>query len=150
MKEAIRLSMTGMANNEGGPFGAVIVRNNQIIGRGNNQVTSTNDPTAHAEMIAIREACKNIGSHQLEDCDVYTSCEPCPMCLAALYWARVRKIYYGCSRNDAAAIGFDDDFIYEEIGKDLNQRSIDMEALDREAALKAFLAWQQKPDKTEY
>ncbi|MCB0536467.1 MAG: nucleoside deaminase [Bacteroidetes bacterium] len=150
MQEAIDLSFTGMANKEGGPFGAVVVRNNEIIGRGNNRVTKDNDPTSHAEINAIRDACKNIGSFQLTDCVVYTSCEPCPMCLAAIYWARVKKIYFGCSRIDAAAIGFDDDFIYEEIKKSKTHRSIEVEQISRVDAIEAFLEWENKIDKVKY
>ena len=150
MQEAIDLSLTGMANKEGGPFGAVVVRNNEIIGRGNNRVTKDNDPTSHAEINAIRDACKNIGSFQLTDCVVYTSCEPCPMCLAAIYWARVKKIYFGCSRIDAAAIGFDDDFIYEEIKKSKTHRSIEVEQISRVDAIEAFLEWENKIDKVKY
>ena len=150
MQEAIDLSFTGMANKEGGPFGAVVVRNNEIIGRGNNRVTKDNDPTSHAEINAIRDASKNIGSFQLTDCVVYTSCEPCPMCLAAIYWARVKKIYFGCSRIDAAAIGFDDDFIYEEIKKSKTHRSIEVEQISRVDAIEAFLEWENKIDKVKY
>ena len=150
MQEAIDLSFTGMANKEGGPFGAVVVRNNEIIGRGNNRVTKDNDPTSHAEIYAIRDASKNIGSFQLTDCVVYTSCEPCPMCLAAIYWARVKKIYFGCSRIDAAAIGFDDDFIYEEIKKSKTHRSIEVEQISRVDAIEAFLEWENKIDKVKY
>lgn len=150
MQEAINLSFTGMANKEGGPFGAVVVLNNEIIGRGHNRVTKDNDPTSHAEINAIRDACKNIGSFQLTDCIVYTSCEPCPMCLAAIYWARVKKIYFGCSRIDAAAIGFDDDFIYEEIKKSQTHRSIEVEQISRVDAIEAFLEWENKIDKVKY
>src|SRR4030095_1113397 len=117
MLEAIRLSSDGMNLDIGGPFGCVIVRNNEIIGRGNNQVTSTNDPTAHAEVTAIRNACRQLNTFQLEDCELYTSCEPCPMCLGAIYWSKIKKIYYACTRTDAASIGFSDDFIYNEIPK---------------------------------
>ncbi len=150
MQEAINLSFTGMANKEGGPFGAVVVRDNKIIGRGHNTVTKANDPTCHAEINAIRDACKNIGSFQLTDCIVYTSCEPCPMCLAAIYWARVKKIYFGCSRIDAAAIGFDDDFIYEEIKKSQLHRSIEVVQISRVDAIEAFLEWENKIDKVKY
>lgn len=150
MKEAIRLSIKGMDNNEGGPFGAVVVRNNEIIGRGNNRVTTDNDPTSHAEINAIRDACKNIGSFELTDCVIYTSCEPCPMCLSAIYWARIEKIYFGCSKVDAAAIGFDDNFIYEEFKKLETDRSIETEQLDRTEAIEAFLKWENKTDKIKY
>ena len=117
MLRAIELSKNGLESGKGGPFGCVIVKDGKIIGEGNNQVTSTNDPTAHAEMVAIRNACKNINSFQLEGCEVYTSCEPCPMCLGAIYWARPDKIYFANNRSDAAEIGFDDAFIYDEIEK---------------------------------
>ena len=115
MQEAIELARNGIQNNEGGPFGAVVVKDGEVIGRGNNCVTSTNDPTAHAEVIAIRDACKNLGTFQLEGCVIYTSCEPCPMCLGAIYWARPAKVYYGCTKKDAADVDFDDAFIYKEL-----------------------------------
>ncbi len=150
MHEAIRLSEHGMNLNEGGPFGSVIVLNGEIIGRGNNKVTSTNDPTAHAEVTAIRDACIRLGRFELADCEIYASCEPCPMCLGAIYWAKLRKIYFGCSRRDAASIGFSDDFIYHEISLDHNQRSIPIEQLMREEALRVFDDWNMKPDKINY
>src|SRR5215467_14490780 len=115
MREAIRLSIQMMRRGKGGPFGAVIVKDNKIVGRGCNQVTSASDPTAHAEIVAIREACRRLEAFQLDDCDLYTSCEPCPMCLAAIYWARIRRVFYGNTRQDAAKIEFDDDFIYREV-----------------------------------
>ena len=115
MEEAVKAAIQGMDNNESGPFGCVVVKDGKIIGRGNNKVTSTNDPTAHAEITAIREACQHLNSFQLEGCVIYTSCEPCPMCLGAIYWARPDKVYYGSNQKDAADIGFDDQFIYEEI-----------------------------------
>src|SRR3954468_13693922 len=126
MKEAIRISIEKMRGNHGGPFGAVVVRNGKVVGRGWNQVTSTNDPTAHAEICAIRDACKKLKTFQLDDCELYTSCEPCPMCLAAIYWARLKKIYFANTRQDAAEIGFDDDFIYQEIPLALEKRKIAM------------------------
>jgi len=150
MKEAIRLSREGMKNNEGGPFGCVIVKEGQIIGRGNNRVTSSNDPTAHAEVVAIREACQNINDFQLKGCTVYTSCEPCPMCLGAIYWARPDKIYFACSREDAAAIDFDDDFLYKEIPLPLDQRKIETRQILREEGNKVFVEWSEKVDKIEY
>ena len=150
MQEAIRLSKEGMENNQGGPFGCVIVRDGEIIGRGNNKVSSTNDPTAHAEVVAIRNACANIGSFQLDDCIVYTSCEPCPMCLGAIYWARPKKIYFACSREDAANIDFDDDFIYQEIGMPVGERTIPSEQILQSDAVKVFQAWKEKGDKTLY
>jgi guanine deaminase len=150
MLEAIRLAEQGMNQNEGGPFGCVIVKDGLIIGRGNNKVISTNDPTAHAEITAIREACDHLHSFQLEGCEIYTSCEPCPMCLGAIYWARPAKVYFACTREDAAAIGFDDQFIYEEIDKSLASRSIPMEQLLYSEALEVFRAWSLKPDKIKY
>jgi tRNA(Arg) A34 adenosine deaminase TadA len=150
MMEAIRLSKMGMDNNHGGPFGCVIVKGDEIIGRGWNQVALTNDPTAHAEVTAIRDACRNLNSFQLEGCEVYTSCEPCPMCLGAIYWARPAKIYYANTRNDAAEIGFDDSMIYEEIQLPLPQRRINISSLGREEALKIFEEWKKKEDKVVY
>lgn len=150
MREAVNAALKGMNNNEGGPFGCVIVKNGEIVGRGNNKVTSTNDPTAHAEVTAIRDACKNLGTFQLEGCDIYTSCEPCPMCLGAIYWARPNKVYYGSSQVDAANIGFDDEFIYKEIPLPYNQRSIPFEQLARDIAIKPFKDWLKKEDKTDY
>ena len=150
MKEAVDEALKGIRNNEGGPFGCVIVKDGKIVGRGHNRVTSTNDPTAHAEVTAIRDACKNLGSFQLEGCIVYTSCEPCPMCLGAIYWARPEKVYYGSNQNDAANIGFDDAFIYEEIPLPYNQRSIPFEQLARDIAIEPFNEWDTMDDKTEY
>ena len=150
MREAIQQSLEGMERNEGGPFGAVVVKNGEIVGRGNNRVTSSNDPTAHAEVVAIRDACKNLGRFELTECEIYTSCEPCPMCLAAIYWARIERIYFGCTRNDAADIQFDDAVIYNEIPKPLEQRKIPTLPLLRDEALVVFRAWQEKGDKTEY
>ena len=150
MQEAVNAALKGMRNNEGGPFGCVIVKNGKIVGIGNNKVTSTNDPTAHAEVTAIRDACKNLGSFQLEGCTVYTSCEPCPMCLGAIYWARPDKVYYGSNQEDAANIGFDEEFIYKEIPLPYNERSIPFEQLAPEIAIKPFEEWEEKEDKTEY
>jgi tRNA(Arg) A34 adenosine deaminase TadA len=150
MSEAVKSAIQGMNANEGGPFGCVIVKNGEIIGRGNNKVTSTNDPTAHAEITAIRDACKNLNSFQLEGCIIYTSCEPCPMCLGAIYWARPDKVYFGCSQKDAANIGFDDEFIYKEIELDYQNRSIPFEQSSRKEALVAFQKWQEKEDKIKY
>lgn len=150
MREAVNAALKGMENNEGGPFGCVIVKHGKIVGRGNNKVTSTNDPTAHAEVIAIRDACNNLGSFQLEGCELYTSCEPCPMCLGAIYWARPDKVYYGCNQKDAANIGFDDEFIYKEIPLPYDERSIPFEQLSREVALEPFQKWSEKENKTLY
>ncbi len=150
MREAIRLSRAKMRRNQGGPFGAIVVRNGRIIARGWNQVTSTNDPTAHAEIVAVRNACKRLKRFHLVDCEVYTSCEPCPMCLAALYWAKIRCVYYANTRKDAAKIAFDDAFIYREIKLPLARRRIPMKQLLRGEALRVFEDWQAKSDKVEY
>jgi guanine deaminase len=150
MREAIRLSIEKMQAGHGGPFGAVVVKDGRIIAQGFNQVTSTNDPTCHAEVDAIRKACKELGTFQLDDCDLYTSCEPCPMCLGAIYWARPRRVFYGNTKADAKAIGFDDQFIYEELDKPLPDRQIPMQQLLRDEALAGFEAWTNKEGKTEY
>ena len=147
MREAIRLSIQMMRRGKGGPFGAVVVRDGKIVGRGCNQVTSANDPTAHAEIVAIREACRRLKTFQLDDCDLYTSCEPCPMCLSAIYWARLGNVYYGNTRQDAAKIDFDDDFIYREVALPIGKRTLKMKQLLRDEALTAFAEWQQKTDK---
>jgi guanine deaminase len=150
MQEAIALSKKAIEQNDGGPFGCIIVKDDIIIGRGNNMVTSTNDPTAHAEVVAIRDACKNLNNFQLDGCEVYTSCEPCPMCLGAIYWARPKIIYYANHRQDAADIGFDDSMIYEEMAADITHRKIPIISLGREEALKIFVEWKNKADKTIY
>jgi len=151
IKRAIELARIGMKSGDGGPFGAIIVNSKgDIIGEGNNQVTSTNDPTAHAEVVAIRNACKNIKDFQLEGCTIYTSCEPCPMCLGAIYWARPVRIVFACSREDAAYIGFDDDHIYKEIPLPLDERQIKTDQVSRDEGVKVFHEWQEKIDKTEY
>src|SRR3954462_2676689 len=144
MQEAIRISLQMMRRGKGGPFGAVVVRGDKIVGRGGNQVTSTNDPTAHAEIVAIRDACKRLKTFQLDDCELYTSCEPCPMCLSAMYWARLRAVFYGNTRRDAAKIAFDDDFIYREVALPIRKRKLAMTQLLRNEALAAFIEWQQK------
>jgi len=150
MREAIRLSLQKMRSNHGGPFGAVVVRRGKIVGRGWNRVTSTNDPTAHAEVVAIRQACRRLKTFRLEDCELYTSCEPCPMCLAAIYWARIKKVSYANTRRDAARIGFDDDFLYREVAKPGARRKIPMKQILRAEALKVFAEWEAKPDKIRY
>jgi guanine deaminase len=150
MREAIRLSLSKMRANHGGPFGAVVVRNGKIVGRGWNRVTSTNDPTAHAEISAIREACKKLKTFRLDDCELYASCEPCPMCLAAIYWSRLRKVYYANTRKDAAAIGFDDDFLYRQVALPVLRRKLPMKQLLHNEALKVFVEWKNKSDKTPY
>ncbi|MDY7393925.1 nucleoside deaminase [Aureibaculum sp. 2210JD6-5] len=150
MNEAIQLAIDGMNANEGGPFGCVIVKDGKIVGRGNNKVTSNNDPTAHAEVTAIRDACQHLKSFQLEGCTIYTSCEPCPMCLGAIYWARPDKVYFGCNHADAAKVGFDDSFIYKELDLDFDKRSIPFQQISRNDALTAFKKWSEKEDKTVY
>jgi tRNA(Arg) A34 adenosine deaminase TadA len=150
MRAAIRLSLTKMRTNAGGPFGAVVVRRGRIVGRGWNNVTSTNDPTGHAEVNAIRDACRRLKTFQLHDCVLYASCEPCPMCLAAIYWARCRRIYYGATRLDAAQIQFDDEFLYREVAAPIAQRRLPMKQLLRREALAVFKAWAIKPDRVVY
>ena len=150
MKEAIRLARQGMLANKGWPFGAVIVRNGQIIGRGYNRVISDNDPTAHAEIIAIREACRHLDSHQLKDCTVYASCAPCPMCLGALYWARPARVVYAADAQAAANAGFDDQLIYEELKKPAAERRLPMEKMMADEGNKLFIEWRNKPDKIQY
>lgn len=150
MREAVRLSLEKMRADHGGPFGAVVVRNNHIVSRGWNQVTSTNDPTAHAEIVAIRRACSRLKSFHLVGCDLYTSCEPCPMCLASIYWARIRTVYYGATRDDAKRIAFDDDLIYRQIKLPIRRRKLPMKQMLRAEALAAFAAWERKPDKVRY
>ena len=151
MRRAIALAQAGVDSNAGGPFGCVIVKNGRVVGEGVNRVTSTNDPTAHAEIVAIRDACRNLNSFQLDGCVVYTSCEPCPMCLGAIYWARPDRIIIACDRNDAAKAGFDDAFIYDELcGSDLSQRKVPISTILRDEGLKVFQNWIAKPDKIEY
>jgi len=150
MSKAIELSIANVGTAGGGPFAALVVRGDEIISTGVNQVTSTNDPTAHAEIVAIRAACRKLNTFQLQGCDVYTTCEPCPMCLGAIYWARPARVFYANSREDAKAIGFDDDFIYEQLRLPLEERSIPMMQLMRDEALAAFRLWSEKPDKTLY
>ena len=150
MREAIQLSREGMQSSHGGPFGCVIVKDGLIVGRGNNLVTSTCDPTAHGEIVAIRDACKTLKTFNLTGCSLYTSCEPCPMCLAASYWARVDVIYYANTRADAANIGFDDDFIYREVALAIEHRSKTMKPLLRDEALKVFQEWLSKDDRIPY
>lgn len=150
MQRAIDLAQKGVDSNAGGPFGAVVVKDGEIVGEGCNSVTSTNDPTAHAEVIAIRQACAALGSFQLDGCILYTSCEPCPMCLGAIYWARPEKVYFACTRDDAANIGFDDQFIYDEISSNISDRKIDAVNFMREESLAVFENWDKKADKIEY
>jgi guanine deaminase len=150
MRAAIRLSREKMRCGEGGPFGAVVVRRDKIVGRGWNRVTSTNDPTAHAEVTAIRDACSRLKTFRLDDCEIYASCEPCPMCLAAIYWARIGKIFFAGARCDAATIGFDDDLIYREMARPVSRRKIPTRQLLCGEALKVFKEWRDKPDKVRY
>jgi guanine deaminase len=150
MRAAIALAKKGMEEGEGGPFGCVIVKNGEIIGQGNNRVTSTNDPTAHAEVVAIRHACQNLSSFQLDGCTIYTSCEPCPMCLGAIYWARPARIVYACTRHDAAAIDFDDAFLYDEIATSPESRRIPTHQILKEEAVLVFDNWALKADKKRY
>jgi tRNA(Arg) A34 adenosine deaminase TadA len=150
MRRAIALSCESVASGAGGPFGAVIVRDGQIIAEGSNRVTSTNDPTAHAEVVAIRTACAALGRFDLRGCEIYTSCEPCPMCLASIYWARLDHIYYGNDRVAAAAIGFDDEFLYREVALPVSERNVPTEQMLGEEAQTAFDAWRDKPDKVAY
>jgi tRNA(Arg) A34 adenosine deaminase TadA len=150
LERAIELSGLGMQNASGGPFGCIVVMGDEIIGEGCNEVTSTNDPTAHAEVVAIRDACKKIGSYQLTDCEIYTSCEPCPMCLGAIYWARPKRVIYANTRQDAAAIEFDDDFIYQEINTQLADRKIPFVHSPHPKAKEIFDAWKKWENKKKY
>ena len=150
MREAIALAEEGMRAGQGGPFGCVIVQGDKVVGRGNSRVTSTNDPTAHAEVTAIRHACAQLKTFQLADCELYTSCEPCPMCLSAIYWARIPAIYFANTRQDAAEIGFDDDFIYRQIPLPLEKRAIKIRQLLRDEGIATFKSWKAKSDKVRY
>ncbi|GAB4414868.1 MAG: guanine deaminase [Bacteroidia bacterium] len=149
MREALRLAQASIGQG-GGPFGAVVVRQGLLVAAGHNRVTLDQDPTAHAEVVAIRRACAVLGHFQLDDCDIYSSCEPCPMCLGAIYWARPRRLYVAATREDAAAAGFDDQFIYDEIARPPDARHIPMQMLLREEALHVFRLWQDRPDKQPY
>ncbi len=150
MQQAIQLATENVLHGRGGPFGAVVVKDEQVLATGTNQVTANNDPTAHAEVVAIRNACQALGTFQLDGCDVYSSCEPCPMCLAALYWSRCRTIYYGNNATDAARAGFDDSFLYEEVRKPLAERTIPIKRLLPDEARSSFEAWQKSPYRVEY
>ena len=150
MRRAIDLSRRNMQSGVGGPFGAVVVRNGSIVGEGSNTVTSSNDPTAHAEVEAIRDACRRLGTFSLNDCELYTSCEPCPMCLAATYWARIRAIYFGNTRADAAAAQFDDELLYHEMGTPHEKRLVPIQPLLHDEALTVFAEWMAKRDKIPY
>lgn len=150
MKRAISMAEKGMDLNAGGPFGCVIVKDDEIIAEGYNKVTSTNDPTAHAEMVAIREACRKLKTFQLDECVIYTSCEPCPMCFGAIYWARPKMVYFACTKADAAKIDFDDQFIYDELDKEIDDRDIKFVRLMRKDAVPVFEKWAEKTDRTKY
>ena len=149
MKRAIELSVESVKKG-GGPFGSIIVKNGEIVSEGSNKVTLTNDPTAHGEIVAIRNACKKINNFNLSGCELYSTCEPCPMCLSAIYWARIEKIYYANTREDAKKIDFDDSLIYSELQKNINKRKIPMIQMMRNEALKAFELWDKKTDKVKY
>lgn len=150
VREAIQLSLKSVRGNLGGPFGAVIVKDGAIVGRGWNQVTTSNDPTAHAEVVAIRAACRALNTFHLEGCSIYASCEPCPMCLAAVFWARIDHIYFSATRHDAAWAGFDDELFYAELNRPLDQRQVKLVQLCRDDALEVLREWREKPDKTDY
>lgn len=150
MEEAISLSRKCLETGKGGPFGAVVVKEGVVVGRGSNAVTVDNDPTAHAEIIAIRNACKELNTFQLVDCEIYSSCEPCPMCLGAIYWARPKALYFTASREDAAMAGFDDSLIYDEIGKDAAHRQIPTQQIPNKDAVEVFNAWRDYEEKIEY
>jgi guanine deaminase len=150
LRHAVRLSAEGMRDGAGGPFGAVIVRDDMVVAEGWNEVTSANDPTAHAEVTAIRRACKALGTFSLKGCEIFTSCEPCPMCLAAIYWARLDRITFANTRADAAAIGFDDELIYGEVSKPVEQRVIPTTRLPLSEAEAVFAEWRTKGDRTAY
>lgn len=150
IKKAVEVAVENVEKNIGGPFGAVVVKDGKIIGVGRNLVTATNDPTAHAEIQAIRAACNYLKEFQLKDCDIYSSCEPCPMCIGAIYWARPRSVYYACTKEDAAKIGFDDHFIYEEIKLPIEKRSIRMQQLMPQEFYSPFKAWEASSTKVSY
>ncbi len=150
MLRAIEIARLSVDANVGGPFGSVVVRDGEIRGEGTNRVTSTNDPTAHAEVVAIRDACEKLGTFQLDGCEIYATCEPCPMCLGAIYWARAERVYIACKREDAAAAGFDDEHIYRELALEHGQRRIPMTTAFRDEGLELFDHWVRKPDKIEY
>src|SRR3989441_705646 len=150
MRQAIELSIENVRSGKGGPFAALVVKDGRIVGVGTNLVTSTFDPTAHAEVVAIREACRALSQFQLTGCEIYTSCEPCPMCMGAIYWARPAKVYFGNTHADAARIGFDDSFIYQQLRLSQAERAIPMVQLLREEALSAFAEWERKADRVPY
>jgi guanine deaminase len=150
MRRAIALGIENVRSGKGGPFGAVVVKDGRVVAEGANRVTTTNDPTAHAEIVVIREACRVLGEFQLGGCDLYTTCEPCPMCLGAIYWARPARVFYACVAADAAAVGFDDAFIYDELKRLLPERRVPMQQLLREESLMIFSLWSSRENKTPY
>ena len=150
MRKAIELSIKNVKKNLGGPFGAIVVKDGEIVATGTNGVTTDNDPTAHAEIVAIRNACKKLNSFQLDDCEIYTSCEPCPMCMGAIYWARPKAVYFGNTKADAAKIGFDDQFIYEELDLPMPKRNLQMSQILGEEAIVAFELWEKNSEKIDY
>jgi tRNA(Arg) A34 adenosine deaminase TadA len=150
MEKAISLALENVRQGRGGPFAALVVKDGRLVGSGTNLVTATNDPTAHAELVAIREACRALGSFQLTGCEIYTTCEPCPMCMGAIYWARPARLYYAGTRGDAARIGFDDAYIYEQLRLPAGERAIPMAQVLREQALAAFAEWERKQDRVMY
>jgi guanine deaminase len=150
MEMAVRLANENVLAKNGGPFGAIIVKDGKVVGRGCNNVTTANDPTAHAEVQAIRDACRNLDSFQLTDCEIYTSCEPCPMCIGAIYWARPKAIYYACTKEDAAVIGFDDHFIYQELALPMENRTIEMKQLSFNDHDLPFRTWETNTEKVKY
>lgn len=150
MEQAVKLAYENVKTGHGGPFGAIVVKNGKIIGAGRNEVTSLSDPTAHAEVQAIREACRHLNHFQLDDCEIYTSCEPCPMCIGAIYWARPKAVYFACTKEDAAVVGFDDRFIYEEIALPMEQRSMSMKRIYPADGDKPFRAWEKSDIRVDY
>lgn len=150
MLVAIDLALQNVHNHTGGPFGSVVVKDDKIIGKGVNSVTTTNDPTAHAEIVAIREACQHVGAFHLEGCTLYTSCEPCPMCLSAIYWARIDRLVYACTKEDASRAGFDDAWIYQQMPLPLHEQKIKSKQVERTKGLKVFKAWEEDEEKTPY
>ena len=150
MEKAIQMALRNVITNQGGPFGAIVVKDGKIIGTGRNEVTASNDPTAHAEMQAIRAACQYLNDFQLIDCEIYTSCEPCPMCIGAIYWARPKAVYYACTKEDAAKIGFDDQFIYEQLSLPMDQRNITMKQISIKQCELPFQTWEKSKDKRQY
>lgn len=150
MEKAVAEALQNVTQNLGGPFGAIVVKNGQIIGTGRNEVTASNDPTAHAEVQAIRDACRNLNTYQLDDCEIYTSCEPCPMCFGAIYWARPKAVYYACTKEDAAKIGFDDQFIYDQLSLPMENRKIPMKQIYPDQSDLPFRAWEKSNHKVDY